>query len=424
MAAKLIKKRDGRVVIEVDISLSKSMLDCESSIQDSLNEAGLIATREALQQFDTNGDPIIVGNQKYYAKEYSPNVYQCPYGPVKIERYIYQTSKGGKSYCPMDEKARIILKATPRFAKILSFKYAELGGRKVADDIKHTLNRSISLDTVQKICDCVGAFINVKEENWHYSLPELDEGVKTVAVGLDGTTVRVIEEGYREAMVGTLSLYNRKGERLHTVYVGAAPEYGKEKFLEKMTCEIGNLKHTFPFAHYIGIADGAHCNWEYLEKHTHTQVLDFYHASEYVTKAADVMFENLEERSQWLEDQCHKLKHNKTGASSFLKLIKKTRDAEKNKGKIDVLKSVETYFQNHHKRMNYGCHTEAGHPIGSGVTEAAAKTVIKARFCQSGMKWKSEGITLLMGLRTLKLTQERWEQAWKKIDRYGYNHAA
>ena len=34
--------------------------------------------------------------------------YQTPYGVVAIERYTYQTSKGGKVWCPLEEQARII----------------------------------------------------------------------------------------------------------------------------------------------------------------------------------------------------------------------------------------------------------------------------------------------------------------------------
>ena len=38
------------------------------------------------------------------------------------------------------------------------------------------------------------------------------------------------DDGYREAMTGTLTLYDKSGERLHTTYIAATPEYGKEKF--------------------------------------------------------------------------------------------------------------------------------------------------------------------------------------------------
>ena len=64
-------------------------------------------------------------------------------------------------------------------------------------------------------------------------------------------------EGFREAMTGTVALYNSAGERLHTIYLGAAPEYGKSKFLERFEQEIYAIKLQYPGASYVGIADGA-----------------------------------------------------------------------------------------------------------------------------------------------------------------------
>lgn len=48
----------------------------------------------------------------------------------------------------------------------------------------------------------------------------------------------VCEDGYREAMVGTVSLYDGEGVRQHTIYLGAAPEYGKKSFLKRLEREI------------------------------------------------------------------------------------------------------------------------------------------------------------------------------------------
>jgi hypothetical protein len=36
--------------------------------------------------------------------------YHTPYGLVEITRYTYQTSQGGKVWCPLEERARIISK--------------------------------------------------------------------------------------------------------------------------------------------------------------------------------------------------------------------------------------------------------------------------------------------------------------------------
>jgi hypothetical protein len=47
---------------------------------------------------------------------------------------------------------------------------------------------------------------------------------------IDGTCLLMCIDGVREAMVGTINLYDTSGERLHTTYVGATPEYGKKTF--------------------------------------------------------------------------------------------------------------------------------------------------------------------------------------------------
>jgi hypothetical protein len=95
------------------------------------------------------------------------------------------------------------------------------------------------------------------------------------------------EDGYREAMVGAISLYDAKGERQHSLYIGEVPEYGKATFLER---EIRRVKKQSPEALYLGIADGAKNNWLFLEQHTRRQLIDFFHATEYLADVAQAAF--------------------------------------------------------------------------------------------------------------------------------------
>ena len=59
-------------------------------------------------------------------------------------------------------------------------------------------------------------------------------------------------------------------------------------------------------------------------------------------------------------------------------------------------------------------------PIGSGVTKAACKVIVKACLCGAGMKWKERGAGIVLSLRTLTYTEGRWQQFWSKINRYGF----
>ena len=51
---------------------------------------------------------------------------------------------------------------------------------------------------------------------------------------MDGTCLLMCEDGWRETMVGTIGFYDRDGERQHTIYLAATPEYGKATFLDRL----------------------------------------------------------------------------------------------------------------------------------------------------------------------------------------------
>jgi len=85
----------------------------------------------------------------------------------------------------------------------------------------------------------------------------------------------------------------------------------------------------------------------------------------------------------------------------------------------EKLESTITNFENHLHQMDYAQSVRNNLLIGSGVTEAACKTVVKQRLCQSGMRWKEVGASIVLGLRTLVLTTERFSQFWDKINQYG-----
>ena len=79
-----------------------------------------------------------------------------------------------------------------------------------------------------------------------------------------------------------------------------------------------------------------------------------------------------------------------------------------------------TYFTNHKAKMSYAKERALNHPIGSGVTEAGCKVIVKQRLCKSGMKWKEKGAGFILSLRALSYSTGRWKQFWSKVDQYGF----
>ena len=60
MAAKLVREDSENVVIEISIPKKSCFMDCEEEIQEHLNEAGALATKSCLADFDTDGSPIMI----------------------------------------------------------------------------------------------------------------------------------------------------------------------------------------------------------------------------------------------------------------------------------------------------------------------------------------------------------------------------
>ena len=284
--AKLISKKENIITIQFEVTLTNSMLESEENILSSLNEAGSIATKEALKKFDTDGAKLIFGNNIFFSKGKLQKKYQTPYGEISINRHVYQGSKGGKTFCPMEQDSRIIVTSTPRFAKMVSNKISSGASTVVQRDLKENHGRKVTRAYISDVSDAVGSIVQAKEETWHYETPDFtDDEVVTIALGLDGTCMLLCNDNYREAMTGTISLYNKDRERLHTIYMGAPPEHGKQVFFDRMEREIKHIKELYPNAEYVGIADGAESNWKFLEPHVTTQILDFYHASGYIKDA-------------------------------------------------------------------------------------------------------------------------------------------
>jgi hypothetical protein len=420
MPAVVLDRQPDSVTIQIQVPLSRSMLDTEAAIQRALNEAGVLATHAALRHFDTDGAPLRLGGL-WYSKGPQPCTYQTPYGEAVVERHVYQTAAGGATFCPLERDARIILTSTPRFAQQVSDKYAEMAGGRVVRDLAGNHGRDVSLAFVQDLAGVVAAAVQAKEESWQYATPPLEAPVRTVAIGVDGSCILQVDEGGREVMVGTVSLYDGQGERLHTLYVAAPPEYGKAQFFGRLDREIAHVKALYPQAQYTGVADGAADNWTYLKRHTRSQCLDFQHAVSYVQRAAKAACpRRVAERAAWVEDWCHRLKHEVGAAGRLVAALRTLAAGEVAAAHRGDLDAAATYFTNHRRQMKYA-ERVAGHlPIGSGVTEAACKTLVKMRMCRAGAKWTTAGAGIVLSLRALSYSAGRWEQFWAKVDQYGF----
>jgi hypothetical protein len=279
-------------------------------------------------------------------------------------------------------------------------------------------DRIISRTYIQQISGAVGEVATSMP--WKYTTGIDSEDVASIGFSLDGACMLMREDGWRVAMVGSISLYDTKGERLHTIYIAQSPEYGKETFYRDFLKEIASIKKKYPGKPCVGVADGAADNWKFLQPVVDIQVLDFFHATEYLAKVSKAAFQSKADGQEWLTQTCHILKHEADGANLLLDGMKNLIKKKISKEKKEEIDTAITYFTNHLDQMHYASYLEQNLPIGSGVIEAACKVIVKQRMCNSGMRWTDEGAKNILVLRCFNETDGKWEQFWNKISKMGY----
>jgi len=405
--------------IELEIDSEKSFLEHEENIQRKLNQAGCDLTAQALKNYDTDGSPIIVNNQRMTSKGLTFRHYQTMWGEISIVRHIYQTSKGGAPFCPVDATCKIINMATPYFARSIAWKYAQIGTRNVQYDLTHNHLRPVHIDIVQRLSALAAAEVQKDDACYTYAPQPAPEQVQTIALSLDGTCLLMIEgeeRNWRQAMCGSITLYDPTGDRINSIYLGAAPQEGKSDFLIRLNLLWEQTRQSYPAAQSVGISDGARDFKPWLAARTGIQVLDFYHVSEYLSA---ISAEITACRGSWLEETLHQLKHEVGAAETILTELKELLDTRcyTSKSKEVVNKAI-VYFESNLWRMNYAVYREQSIPIGSGVIEAACKSLVKTRMCGSSMKWKTPGANTVLSLRSLALSGDCWEYFWKQYGEY------
>jgi hypothetical protein len=314
----------------------------------------------------------------------------------------------------------------------------------VCNDMTQNQQRALSEDQAQQISERVGQYALQWDTEIQASdtLPKEDD-VAVIGIGADAacmfmtraapppqaspdTSPQVIDgrkgrtTEWRQATVGTIAFYDKQGERLKTIYVGQAPPEntsdGKAGFWASFETEVSRMKLRYPNAKTIGITDGAVDLMNWAEGNTDYQVLDFFHAAEYLTEASAAYFTDPVEAEIWASLKRHELLEVPGAVQHVLKdmkaqLVSPHLISSGQKG----LKTAIGYFEARIDKMNYADFKAKNWPIGSGVTEAACKLIVKNRFCGPGMKWAFRPAAGLMKIRCLLKSDGRWDALWSKI---------
>lgn len=161
------------------------------------------------------------------------------------------------------------------------------------------------------------------------------------------------------------------------------------------------------------LGDGAHWIWELAAEHFPgaVQILDFWHASEWVWKVAKAVWgEGSARAKEWAEQQIaeHLIKGDAAGLIAAIELLPAVPPPPSEHRSIP--EQAVTLFKNNAERMRYPEYRARGMEIGSGTVESAGKRVVGQRCKGPGMRWSESGLPAVLELRT-KVLNERFDSA-------------
>jgi len=150
------------------------------------------------------------------------------------------------------------------------------------------------------------------------------------------------------------------------------------------------------YADVVFISDGAHWIWNMQRKLCPNAVciIDFFHATENLNKIVDMLRFHSADKREAFREECHHLLE--LGAIVQLELLIKSKANTSNAQSVDKRLA---YFTENADKMRYGLFRAAGLFIGSGVIEAACKTIVGKRMKNAGMHWSKKNAEGVIALR-------------------------
>ena len=158
--------------------------------------------------------------------------------------------------------------------------------------------------------------------------------------------------------------------------------------------------------------DGAEWIWNAATEQFpgHRGTLDFFHAAQYLSAAADALHgPGTPESRSWFDAGRKALLGD--GWYGIQEHVGQTLDTAVSDAGRAALEHMVRYLANHSLRLNYRHRLACGEPIGSGLIEGACKQVIGKRMKQTGARWTVANADRMAELCCLTYS-DQWADYW------------
>ncbi len=432
-----------------------------SGLKAVANRSSLMAFVAAAEACDIPEAVLDRGGQCYRFKETLTKNWLTPFGLAEVTRRYFQQDTGGQGVIPVDEACGMENRyCTPDVEEMVAFSAALMVPREVETLLGKALPHGPSTTAIGRVVREVGRFVEGHEEEIERAMTEdapFSEEGDVLVVSQDGVMVPMREDGprcrgrsskepdmhddaqsptrWREAGVGTVSIYKRPGspeqkpERVDSRVFARMPETHMATLTSQVEGLVWELTRERTFREVVLLCDGKPSLWTDLQAwatyESATEILDFYHALEHLSRAAEAIFGNTStKKHRWYARYRHRLRHDDRGVDATIRSLRYYgQDLRAGSEQAHVVRRVIQHFSANRDRMRYSAFRARGLPIGSGPVEAACKTVVGNRLKRSGMRWSLEGGQNVLNLRTA-VKSNRWDTLWSVYQRTEIRTAA
>jgi len=344
---------------------------------------------------------------------------------------------------PLERQLGLIEGATPALADYVGRRMAEAGAtqRRVLQELREERGVSLGVKRLRKLVAALSD--GLAQQRQPAQVEALLEALRqaefrrgnrkpVLAVGRDGVTLCEYQYRFWEvATTATVTVFDRSGRRLTTVYLAWRPELGQATMSQMLTDLLTDVLRQWegplPTLAYVADSGGQESNYFQdvlaVMRHPHTgerlswqRVVDFYHAAERVWTMAEALFGTDNPRYQrWARRMLRLLKRKPRGAKRVLhSAAALAARRQMSKSRVQAFRKAYNYIRKRTQWMKYSEYKQRHIPLGSGITEAACKTVFTERLKLSGMRWKKTGAQQVLTLRTILLSHT-WQDTYARM---------
>ncbi len=409
--------------------------DLEKSLRQLFDEAGRALLEQEFNRLEPDDKQQAAANVRYHRQSYRINkktkaeVATC-FGPITLWSFLYLAAEAGEpGLHPLHVRLGIQAGgATAALAERVSRAAVEHSQQEVRRWLQCEHGLRWSNDRLRRVLRAFRrtAVAFRAEAQQQRLLQWLGEAQRSrgrhrpvLAVGRDGVMVPIRGQGYQEASTATVAVYDRQRRRRGTVYLGQMPETQQQTLTRALTALVTDVLRRWdgPRPRLAYVTDKGQAQDDYYrrvlrrlpdpqrvgQRLSWEWVLDFFHVCGYVGKLRDALFGSGGWR--WFERMRRWLRDRRQGVSQVLRSAMQHRQRRKLSpaARLEYWKAYG-YLRRHRRWMDYARYRRLGLPIGSGVTEAACKTVFTQRLKRSGMRWGKEFGQVIVDLRVLHLS--------------------